>query len=65
MIDEEQIKKLRETIPDMLARNLSSVQPMPANTFLELYSISKSEKELNEEGYQPVSPDTKLMWTKK
>jgi hypothetical protein len=65
MIDEEQFKKLRETIPDMIARELASVQPMPSNTFSELYSISKSEKELIEEGYQPVSPDTKLMWVKK
>jgi hypothetical protein len=64
MTNEELLKKIRSTMPDQIAKEILSVQPMPSNVISELYNISKSKEELEEEGYKPVS-NLGLMWTKK
>ena len=49
--------------PKDIAEQLVSVQPMPDNCLKELRELSKSEQELQAEGYKPVS-SLGLMWTK-
>lgn len=63
-MDEELIKKIRETIPESIANELLSVQPMPSNAVKELYDNSLSQDQLKEQGYEPVS-QLGLMWVKK
>lgn len=49
--------------PKKLAEEICSVQPMPNDVFSKIYEESKSEKDLLEEGYTPVS-SLGLLWTK-
>jgi len=62
-MDEEMIKKIRAVMPDQIARELVSVQPMPSEAFKEFYEQSKSKEQLEKEGYKPVS-NMGLMWIK-
>lgn len=54
---------IRNTLPDQIAKELISVQPMGNNVVSDLYKVSMSETELKEQGYKPVS-NMGLMWTK-
>lgn len=52
------------SVANDIANEICGVQPMPEDVFAKLYSISKTQKELEEEGYVPVS-NLKLMYVKK
>lgn len=58
------ISALRKSSSKKIAEELVSIQPIDSDFFKNLYSISKDEKELKEEGYTPISNDTKLVWKK-
>jgi hypothetical protein len=53
------------TVED-IAREIISVQPMDraGAAFMEILQAAKSEEELIAEGYEPVDPQTRLMWIK-
>lgn len=57
----EILKKIRQTLPDQIANDLSSVQPVD---FIKSTDV-RSEQELVNDGYEPVDPVTKLIWIKK
>lgn len=61
------IDKLRKSTPAQIAKELVSVQDMSSahRAIAEMYEQGKTEKELAQEGYQPISNDTRLMWVKK
>lgn len=59
------IAAIRKQIPDQIASELVSVQPMPNDVGQKLYSEGKSEEWLKENGYRPVDGQTKLLWVKK
>lgn len=61
----EMIKKLRQSIPEQMAKDILGVQPMPNTALKELWENSMSEEELIEAGYEPVCAATRLMWRKK
>ena len=54
---------IRNTMPDQIAKELISIQPMGNNVISDLYKVSLTETELKEQGYKSVS-DMGLMWTK-
>jgi hypothetical protein len=60
----EQIKEFTKKSVEQIAKELTSVQPMPNTLFSDLYKAGKSTKELKAEGYVPVS-NLGLMWIKK
>ena len=66
-MNEEKAKLLaemiRNTMPDQIAKELISVQPMGNNVMSDLHKVSMTETELKEQGYKPVS-GIGLMWTK-
>jgi hypothetical protein len=64
-LNEEMIRGLSKKMVEDIARDIVSVQPMPANTIADLYKSSMSEKDLREAGYVPVCENTRLMWIKK
>ena len=49
--------------PEDIAKQLVDVQPMPNESLKGLSELSKTEEELKEEGYKPVS-SLGLMWIK-
>lgn len=49
--------------PKKLAEELVRVQPMPNDAIKNLYEMSKDKKELQAEGYKPVSR-LGLLWIK-
>lgn len=55
------LSMLRKTIPDTIANDLTSVQPMSAVNTKELYESAMSEHQLLESGYKPVSKHS-LLW---
>lgn len=59
------MNKIGKSIADQMALEILSVQPMESDAIKTLYEASKSEKELQEQGYEPISKDTRLMWVKK
>lgn len=54
-----------KSVADMIVNELVGVQSMPSNIFSELTKVSESEKHLIDEGYKPVCPTMRLLWTKK
>lgn len=58
------VNELRKKLPEDLAKEIVSVQPMPNDIVKELLENSKSENDLIREGYEPVSR-FKLLWIKK
>jgi hypothetical protein len=59
-----EIASLRRSLPSDIANEIVSVQPMDGDLFAALYNESKTERELKDEGYEPVS-GIGLMWVKK
>jgi hypothetical protein len=59
-----EIDSLRSSLPSDIANEIVSVQPMDGDLFAALYNESKTERELKDEGYEPVS-GIGLMWVKK
>jgi hypothetical protein len=59
-----EIASLRRSAPSDIANEIVSVQPIDGVAFAALYKGSKTECELKDEGYEPVSP-MGLMWIKK
>jgi len=57
------LAEMRKTLPNQLAEELLSVQPMDNDVVSDLYKVSMTETELKEQGYKPVS-NMGLMWTK-
>lgn len=60
----ERIRELAKKSVEQIAKELTSVQPMPDTLFSDLHKAGKSTKELKAEGYVPVS-NLGLMWIKK
>ena len=59
-MNKQEAKKIVEDI----AKELCSVQPMPNNMLSLLHEHGKDAKQLEEEGYKPVSR-LGLLWIKK
>lgn len=59
------IDLLRKTVPAKLAEELVSVQPMGNHLLRDIMEHGMSESELLAAGYEPVDPQTRLMWIKK
>tara|TARA_B110000908_G_scaffold164460_1_gene212534 strand:+ start:2479 stop:2706 length:228 start_codon:yes stop_codon:yes gene_type:complete len=62
-----EISLLRRSIPSDFANEIVNAQPMDEDiltTLTTLYNGSKTESELKDDGYEPVSP-MGLMWVKK
>lgn len=57
------MESLGKKLADQLAEEICSVQPMPSNLFSELKDIAYSRKELQEQGFKPVSR-LGLLWQK-
>ncbi len=58
------IAAIRKQLPNQIASELVSVQPMPNDIGQKLYSEGKSEEWLKENGCRPVDGQTKLLWVK-
>lgn len=61
------INKVRKETAEKIAQDIVNVQPMGpevGEAWMTLYENSKSEKQLMDEGYKPISEDTRLMWIK-
>lgn len=54
---------VRKTVPNAIAQEIISVQPMPDNIFVQLGEEAMDETELIKAGYKPVSR-MNLMWIK-
>jgi hypothetical protein len=66
-LDKKLVEMLRSKVPNEMARDLCSVQPMDAFNFFDYINACKdapTEKELIAAGYEPVS-SLKLVWVKK
>jgi hypothetical protein len=63
-MDQKLLDSLRQIIPQTIAEELLSVQPMSTDAFKKVLDDSMSEADLIAAGYKPVSP-LKLMWVKK
>jgi hypothetical protein len=61
---EEMFRRIGNKTAIDTANEIIGVQPMPSNIIKDLINESKSEKELKDEGYSPVS-NLGLMWVKK
>lgn len=66
----DKIEEIRRTMVDKIAKEILSVQPMWSNpkvveAFNAIYENAMTEEELIAAGYEPISPDTRLMWRKK
>lgn len=59
-----EISLLRRSIPSDFANEIVNAQPMDEDILTTLYDGSKTETELKDEGYEPVSAMS-LMWGKK
>lgn len=57
------IALIRDVDPNILAKDICSVQPMPDDCLKGLFAGAKSEEELKAKGYRPVS-GMGLMWIK-
>ena len=64
-VDQNVIKSLREIVMNQLAADLVSVQPMGNHLLRDIMEHGMSESELLAAGYEPVDPQTRLMWIKK
>jgi len=64
MIDPVYISMLRKELPNTIAMELCGVQPM-TGALDQMLLNAKTEKELIEEGYEPISEDTRIIWRKK
>lgn len=58
------IVETRTSAMDDIVRGLASVQPMDPTIISKLYAAGRSEKELVQSGYTPVSHH-KILWIKK
>jgi hypothetical protein len=68
MTDEElkeSLASVRKTFIEQLAKDLHNIQPMQSTVISDMYKKAKSEKELIEEGYEPICPLTRIMWRNK
>jgi hypothetical protein len=65
MTDKVLISLIRNIDPNVIAADICSVQPMPSDGIKALFVQAKSEKELIEEGYEPVCETTRMIWKKK
>lgn len=63
-MDQATIDMMRRLIPQRMAEELVSVQPITVD-LSPLMDGGPSEQELREAGYEPVDELTKLMWIKK
>lgn len=60
----QMIQRMRDILPARIASEMVSVQPMSGDLVKTLVENGKSEKQLIEDGYQPVS-NMGLVWIKK
>lgn len=63
-MDKDILRLIRQTSANVIAESIINVQPMPSSIINELRKVSKTEKELVEDGYEPVS-SIKLMYIKR
>jgi hypothetical protein len=59
------INRIRELIPTRFAEEILSVQPMDSNLMIDVMKEAKNEEWLIENGYEPVDPQTRLLWRKR
>lgn len=62
--DPKLIQMVRETIPNIIAKEILSVQPMDPALGKQLMEGGMSEAQLRAEGYEPVSCHG-VLWMKK
>jgi hypothetical protein len=62
---QELLDLIRRNYTASLADELVSVQPMNNEALKEIIENSMDEKDLIEQGYEPVCEFTRLMWRKK
>jgi hypothetical protein len=65
LINAETLESMRKILMKKFAEEILGVQPMPNNLFSDLYNAAKSEKELIDEGYEPICSHIRFMWRKK
>jgi hypothetical protein len=66
--DPRLVELIRKTLPEILAYEFCSVQPMNTPEMMKAWDTlcknSMSEQELVDAGYHPVCETTRLMWVK-
>lgn len=62
--DKKLLDLVRMTLPNLIAEEICEVQPFSKDLLKKLRQASIDEKELIEQGFKPVSEDTRLMWIK-
>lgn len=60
---EEALEHVRGLYPHSIAEQITSVQPMPSDVLSSLIKYAKTDAELIEAGYRPVS-EIGLLWVK-
>lgn len=60
----ELIKAIRNMVPQQIAEELVNVQPIDPKVFKDLYENACSEEQLIAEGYEPIDPQSKMLWVK-
>lgn len=63
-MDKDLLKVLREAVPDLIAKQITSVQPIPADAIKKMMEAAMPESDLIANGYEPIS-ELKLVWRKK
>jgi hypothetical protein len=63
LIDRILLPKIRQTIPNKIAEEICSVEPIKIFSFKELIDNAMSKQNLINSGYKPVS-ELGLMWIK-
>lgn len=64
MTNQQLIEMVRRMIPEQIARGLVGVAPIDGSIIKMMQENASSEEQLVEEGYEPVCPYTRLLWTK-
>lgn len=65
MIDQNLINMIRQTVPAQLAQELVGVQPIDQKVVKDLFANAMATEDLVAQGYEPVDPQSKLLWVKK
>ena len=61
--DPKMIEVIRKTLPNMIAKEITDVQPIPNDAIKSVYENSLSKEELEKQNYKPVS-EIGLLWIK-
>lgn len=61
--DPKTIEIIRKTLPNMIAKEITDVQPISDDAIKSIYENSLSREELDKQNYKPVS-EIGLLWIK-